>query len=78
LYPSLTSFNDMPVISFYGNGDLFYARALNSPPASISDWQILPVDSSGAAGNYSSLVILNDMPAIAYYGNPGLMFASTP
>jgi hypothetical protein len=76
LYPSLISYDNRPVMSYYGNGDLYYARALTDNPLEATDWQILPVDDSGAAGNYSSLVFVNDRPAIAYYGNPGLMFAS--
>jgi len=76
LYPSLMSHDERPVMSYYGNGDLYYARALTDNPLELSDWQILPVDNTGAAGNYSSLVFLDERPAIAYYGNPGLMFAS--
>lgn len=77
LYPSLGSHDAKPVMSYYGNGDLYFARATKAEPLSMTDWQILPVDVSGAAGNYSSLVFLNGMPAIAYFGNPGLMFAHT-
>jgi hypothetical protein len=77
LYPSLDSYNAKPVMSFYGNGDLYFARALSDNPLSAADWQILPVDISGAAGNYSSLIFMDSSPAIAYYGNPGLIFAHT-
>lgn len=77
LYPSLGAHDDRPVMSYYGNGDLYYARAITAVPLSMADWQILPVDVSGAAGNYSSLIFLSGSPAIAYFGNPGLMFAHT-
>jgi hypothetical protein len=75
LSPSLIAKDAKPVMTYYGNGDLYYAQAVTDDPSSMADWQILPVDVSGAAGNYSSLTLIDSMPAIAYFGNPGLLYA---